>query len=250
MRDAAIDEMARLEDTHWWFVGKRILVESALASVPSGRALDVGCGTGGVLATLRSRWQVFGTDVSRMALAHAQRRGLVGLAGATAERLPFRRGSFALVSALDVVEHADDDRAVLAEMRAVLADDGALLVSVPAFPALWSAHDEALGHRRRYTPRTLREAIEGAGFSVVRMTYTNAVIFPLAAAVRLLGRFRRPHGSSGVDMFPLPRPLNRLMIGVYRLEARVMRHVRLPVGVSLLCLARPRPAASARDDRP
>jgi SAM-dependent methyltransferase len=152
------------------------------------------------------------------------------------------------VSALDVIEHADDDRAVLAEIRGVLADDGTLLVSVPAFPALWSAHDEALGHRRRYTPRALRDAVEGAGFSVVRMTYTNAAIFPAAAAVRLLGRLRRPRATSRVDMFPLPRPLNGFMIGLYRLEARLMRHVRLPVGVSLLCVARPRPAVSpARD---
>ena len=79
MRDVAIDEMAHLEDTHWWFVGKRILVESALASVPGGRALDVGCGTGGVLASLGSRWRMFGTDVSRVALAHSHRRGLDAL---------------------------------------------------------------------------------------------------------------------------------------------------------------------------
>jgi len=248
MRDVAIDEMAHLEDTHWWFVGKRILVESALASVPGGRALDVGCGTGGVLASLGSRWRMFGTDVSRVALAHSHRRGLDALVTAAAERLPFRRGCFALVSALDVIEHADDDRVLLAEMRAVLADDGTLLVSVPAFPGLWSAHDEALGHRRRYTPRALREAIEGAGFSVVRMTYTNTAIFPAAAAMRLFGRFRRPRAASGVDMFPLPRPLNRLMIGLYRVEARIIRHVRLPLGVSLLCMARPRPAASSAGD--
>jgi SAM-dependent methyltransferase len=240
MRDTAIDDMARLEETHWWFVGKRILVESALASVPSGRALDVGCGTGGVLASLRSRWRTVGTDVSRAALAHSRRRGLDALVDAAAERLPFRRGCFALVSALDVIEHADDDRAVLAEMRAVLADDGTLLISVPAFPALWSTHDEALGHRRRYTPRALRDAVEDAGFSVVRMTYTNVAIFPAAAAVRLLGRLRRSRAVSDVDMFPLPGPLNRLMIALYRLEARVMRWVRLPFGVSLLCLARPR----------
>ena len=246
MRDVAIDEMARLEDTHWWFVGKRILVESALESVPGGRALDVGCGTGGVLASLRARWRIVGTDLSRAALTHSRRRGLDALVSAAAERLPFRRGSFMLVSALDVIEHADDDRAVLAEMRGVLADGGTLLVSVPAFPALWSAHDVALGHRRRYTPRALRAAIEDAGFSVVRMTYTNTAIFPAAAAVRLLGRVRR-RSASAVDRFSLPRPLNRLMIGLYRLEARVMRHVRLPVGVSLLCVARPR-LASARGD--
>jgi hypothetical protein len=125
----------------------------------------------------------------------------------------------------------------------VLADGGTLLISVPALPALWSAHDEALGHRRRYTPRALRQAIEDAGFSVERMTYTNAAIFPAAAAVRLLGRRRRPPVASGVDMFPLPQPLNRLMIALYRLEARLLRHVRLPVGVSLLCVARPRPSA-------
>src|SRR5262245_15909915 len=244
MRDAAIDQMARLEDTHWWFVGKRILVETVLASVTPGRVLDVGCGTGGLLAALREPWRPCGTDVSRAALAHSRRRGLDALVNAAAERLPFRPHSFALVSALDVIEHAEDDRAVLAEMRAVLADGGALVVSVPALPALWSAHDEVLGHRRRYTRRTLQRALEDAGFAVVHMTYTNAAILPIAALVRSVGRWRHTRPASGVPMYSLPRPLNALMIGVYRLEAALARHLRLPLGVSLLCLARPRPASS------
>jgi ubiquinone/menaquinone biosynthesis C-methylase UbiE len=245
MRDAAIEQMARLEDTHWWFVGKRMLVDTVLASVAGGRVLDVGCGTGGLLAALRERWQPCGTDVSRSALEHSRRRGLDALVNAAAERLPFRPRSFALVSALDVLEHADDDRAVLAEIRAVLVDGGALVVSVPALPALWSTHDESLGHRRRYTRHTLQRALEDAGFSVEHMTYTNTAILPVAALVRGVGRWRRRRAAERIAMYALPRPLNALMIGVYRLEAAVARHLRLPLGVSLLCLARPRPASSA-----
>ncbi|HWP65717.1 MAG TPA: class I SAM-dependent methyltransferase [Candidatus Limnocylindria bacterium] len=251
MRDAEIDEMARLEDTHWWFVGKRILVASALGSVAGGRALDVGCGTGRLVTELGRRWRCYGTDVSRTALAHSLRRGCDGLVNAAAERLPFRAGSFVLVTALDVIEHADDDRAVLAEICRVLVRDGTLVVSVPAVPALWSAHDVALGHRRRYTRRTLRAALESAGFIVVSMSYTNTAIFPIAAAVRLLSRLRPPAPGSESDMFPVPAPLNRFLIALYRIEAMLIRHVSLPIGVSLLAVAKrsdaPRTAGPGSD---
>jgi SAM-dependent methyltransferase len=235
----SIDEMARLEDTHWWFVGKRLLVEPLLRAAGAGRALDVGCGTGGVLALLAQARSAVGADASADCLTHCRRRGLAPLVRATADHLPFRRASFALVTALDVIEHADDDVAVLREIRAALAPGGVLVVGVPAYPALWSDHDEVLGHRRRYTAPTLRAALTAAQFDVLRLTYTNAFVLPAAAVWRLGGRRVLNAGGGRTDFYVPPAKLNRLLIGLYRIEAWLTSRTRLPFGLSLLCLAQP-----------
>jgi SAM-dependent methyltransferase len=240
-----IDEMYALESHHWWFVGKRLLVDSLLASValaPSHRVLDVGCGTGGTLAHLRDRAAnagvMVGVDRSEVALAHCRQRGLSDLARADGGQLPFAPASFDLILMLDVLEHHADERGFLENVRLLLRPGGALLVSVPAFQFLWSEHDEALHHVRRYTAGRLRRVLELARFSVRRLTYTNLLAFPPALLVRgVLKRFG--FGREGGTDFTPPNPLlNRLLIAGYRLEASSLRWVpRLPVGLSVAAVA-------------
>jgi SAM-dependent methyltransferase len=245
MDPGTIEEMYALESHHWWFVGKRLLVDSLLEDVlrsPGLRILDVGCGTGGVLAHLRDRahavGQAVGIDQSRLALARCRQRGLFHLVCAEGGALPFAPASFDVILLLDVLEHSADERALLAGVRALLRPGGTLLVSVPAFQFLWSVHDEVLHHVRRYTARRLRRALADGGFTIRRVTYTNTLAFPPALIVRgLLPRLGLARGS-GTDFRTPASWANRALVAAYQLEAKVLRYVpRLPMGVSVAALA-------------
>jgi SAM-dependent methyltransferase len=240
MDAAEIDEMAALESHHWWFVGKRLIVRALLGPVlarPGQRVLDVGCGTGGVLASLADRAAVVGVDRSELALAHCRARGLLNVAVADGDRLPFAPASFDVVLLLDVLEHFADEQALLAQVRRLLRPGGTLLVSVPAYQFLWSEHDEVLHHVRRYTARRLRRALEAAHLRIGRLTYTNVVAFPPAAVVRgvlpRLGIRRAP----GTD-FRLHAPwVNRALVAAYRLEAAALPRLALPLGLSVAAVS-------------
>jgi SAM-dependent methyltransferase len=242
MDPAAIDEMSALEDHHWWFVGKRLITRALLAGVlgdSAARLLDVGCGTGGVAASLADAARVVAVDRSVLALGHARRRGVRALAASDGDRLPFASGAFDVIIMLDVLEHFADERALLTEVRRCLRPSGALVVSVPAFQFLWSGHDEILHHVRRYTARRLRRALVAGGFRVERLTYTNVVPLPPALVVRgflpRLGLGRR----DGTDFRRHSALVNGVLVAAYRAEAALLRRVRLPLGLSVAAVARP-----------
>jgi SAM-dependent methyltransferase len=244
MNQAEFELMERLEDGHFWFVGKRLLLRALLRErEPRGRLLDLGCGLGGVLADFEAELRWFGTDRSPFALRLSRRRTGAGLARADLLAPPFRAGSFDTVVALDVIEHLPDDVAFLRRAGELLAPGARLVVATPAFPALWSQHDVAFQHYRRYTATTLRDAVVAAGLRPERVTYLHAAIFPVALAWRLasrrlgLGRF-----APKTDFWPLPAWLNRLVASVYPLEAWWLRRHDLPFGVSVACIARRDPA--------
>jgi SAM-dependent methyltransferase len=244
MDDRTIDEMSSFEDRHWWFVGKRLLVAALLGNRldrPGQRILDVGCGTGGVLASLASRAETVGVDRSVQALRHSRGRGVASVACADMDRLPFGPGRFDLVLMLDVLEHFDDDVAVLNGVRPLLRPGGALLVSVPAFQALFSEHDEVLQHKRRYSMPMLRRALDAGGFAIRRLTYTNVLTLPPAALVRgLLPRLGIRRGG-GTDFREHAPWVNRLLVGIYQLEAAALRVLPgLPPGLSIAAIAEPR----------
>lgn len=240
MNDADFRLMDSIEEDHWWFVGKRLILRAVLdARTDGARILDLGCGTGGVLRDRGERDRCFGVDRSRLALRMCARRGLDALACGDLDRIPLKQGSFGTVLTLDVIEHLDDDVAFLRAAAELCTPDGRLVISVPAFQLLWSKHDEAFEHRRRYSARTLRAAVERAGLVVERMTYTNMLVFPVAAVWRILS-YRLGLGKYAPenDFWPVPGWLNALLTLQYRFEAWLLRRVDLPVGVSVLCVAR------------
>lgn len=239
MNDAEFQLYEGFEDDQWWFVGKRLLVRALLgAADPSGRVLDLGCGMGGVLRELGRAATCFGTDRSAYALRVCRDKGAARLARADLTAPPFRAGAFDTVLALDVIEHLDDDVAFLREAGALLAPGARLVIVVPAFPLLWSQHDETFQHRRRYTTHTLEAAVRAAGLSPQRITYLHALIFPVALVWRVasrtlgLGRVAPKH-----DFWPIPRWLNRLLARAYAIEARWVARFDLPFGVSAACVA-------------
>ena len=235
-----------LEGRHWWFLGRRKLFLGLLeqAIPPVERPVDVldfGCGTGAFLEHLErfGRVQAVDGDASAVAFCHARGRSEVRLAP-PGEPLPFPDGAFDLVTTLDVIEHIDDDVAALAELRRVLRPGGRLLVAVPAFMFLWGKQDEVSHHRRRYTARSLRQALEAAGFAVDRTSYFNTLLFPPIAAVRVGRRLLRRPGSAQSDFELGPPALNQALGAVFGAEATMVVRHGLPFGVSVLALARPR----------
>ncbi len=238
--------MYRLEDTHWWFVARRNLVLMALERLlrrterRSGsplRLLDVGCGTGGTLERLRPLGRVVGLDLEPLALAFCRERGQRELVCGSATALPFADGAFDVVLALDVLEHIPDHEAAAREIARVLAPGGYALVTVPAYRSLWSRHDLALMHQRRYRAGEVRRLLGGAGLRPGRLTYTVSAFLPVVWAVRTAQRLR-PRGTVRADAMPTAPLLNRLLGAWMDFESRVALRARLPFGVTVFAVAR------------
>ena len=241
MEDWRYREQFELEDRHWWFRARRRVISSLLSRAalpPSPRILDAGCGTGRNLLEFGSLGQATGVDVSPQAVEFCRGRGVEDVRQAAVEELPFDALSFDLLLATDVIEHVDDDVAVLRELRRVAADDARLILTVPAYQWLWSSHDESVHHRRRYTAGRLRERVLATGWAPTVETYFFSTVLPPVALLRTV---RTRTGRSGKSDLALPRPtVNRLLELTVRGEARLIeRGLRLPAGVSvgMVCVA-------------
>ena len=232
----------QLEETHWWYVGRRRIIASFVKKICASitdhrpRILDVGCGTGANLKMLSEFGDAEGVDVSPDAVEFCRERGLPNVRLGAAEELPYESGSFDVVTALDVVEHLDDDVGGLREMRRVLRPKGHALIFVPTFMWLWGVQDVVSNHRRRYTLPELRRAMEQAGFEVERTTYANITFLPPVFVVRTIMRL------TGMTIDSEARinisPLNPFFARVFGAEAAFLRFVNFPIGVSGLCIAR------------
>ena len=231
--------MFRVEDHHWWFVGSRRILLEMTRHVWSREGgvdvLDVGCGTGATLAQLPANCRGVGVEMERLGAQSCVARGLPGIVRARGEALPFADASFDLVFALDVLEHISDDRAAAAELMRVLRPGGTLLATVPAHPLLWSRHDVALHHERRYQREEFRTLLKGAGLRLTRLSYYNAALFLPIAFVRLAQRMlpSKEHEAKSDVSLP-PAWLNAVLTRVFAWERRILRHMGLPMGVSLI----------------
>lgn len=226
---------------HWWFRGRRAALVSVLRTVLPRRRLklvEIGCGSGSLLPAAAEFGDVLGVDASEGFLAAARQRGFTVLAGALPDQLPLPAGVFDGVFLFDVLEHLEDDRAALSAAGRILKPGGVLVCTVPAYQWLWSAHDEALGHRRRYTVGGLMQIARDVGLQPLRMTYFNTLLALPIVGIRLLKRWR---GRAGHDLRRPSAPLNALLAWVFSLEAGLLRCANLPFGVSVLLIAR-RPA--------
>ena len=231
-----------MEDFYWWFVGRRRILKRLLGKSPIGHrslpVLDVGCGSGRLLLDLQRGAFAVGLDLSGEALSLARGRGCRWLVRGDAQRLPIKTGSVGLITALDLLEHLDDDEGALREMHRALAPGGRLFLTVPALKFLWSEHDEALQHRRRYSMAELREKVERAGFEIERLTYAIFFLFLPTLLFRLVqraaGRGKRPRTA----LIIFPWPINAIFTATLYIEAQLLKRLRLPMGVSLICIAR------------
>jgi|HubBroStandDraft_6_1064221.scaffolds.fasta_scaffold55620_2 SAM-dependent methyltransferase len=237
---------AEEDGTHWWFIGRRAVILAEMGRrLPAGgnRLAEVGCGSGGMLEALAPLGRAVGVETDAALREHARARGLDVRPGALPDDIPLETGSIDAACLFDVLEHVTDEAGALRACRRLLAPGGRLFVTVPAYAWLWSRHDEILGHHRRYTARSLRRAVEGAGFAVERLTYFNTLLAPPIMAARL---YRALRGRSDHDL-DRPSPLaNRLLAACFASEARLLRWVSLPFGISILLVGRPAASAPPR----
>ena len=246
-RDAAYrrDDLEAAESWHFWFQARRGLVLWAIGRFGSraGSLLDVGCGTGFVLEGIHARYpalRLAGSDADGGTLERVMRRVPDALVfqGLAAD-LPFR-DQFDVVTALDVIEHIDDDRGALVSMRQTLKPRGLLVLTVPQHPALWSEVDEFSRHRRRYTRKELIEKVRTAGYVVERCTSCFSITLPMLLIAR---RRPKPGPFDPVAELRIPRWLNRCLGALVALESSVIKAgLSLPAGGSLLLIARRAPA--------
>lgn len=243
--------MRRVEESHWWFAGRRQIIKSFLERVCRDlkaareehgghgsdlNILDVGCGTGANLEMLSQFGEAEGVDVSAEALSFCEARGLMTVKQGAAEALPYEDNSFDLVTGLDVVEHLDDDVAGLREMRRVLRRDGRALLFVPAFMFLWGVQDDVSNHRRRYTLKGLKRVVREAGFEIERATYVNISFFAPILLGRLFMRATRlrPGSENNIAVGFLNGVLGKLLGA----ERAPLRYLNFPFGVSIICVGR------------
>ena len=238
--------MFAVEDRHWWYVGVRREVEHWLDGLRPREGerlavLDAGCGTGGLLANLRSSAWRAGVEISAEGLRRARTRGGSALVQGSVAALPFADGSFDAVVSIDVLCHSGVVESQAAEEAArVLRPGGLFLVQVPAFDFLRGEHDAAVWTKRRYRRAEVAALLSAAGLVLRRSAYRNALLFPLAALSRL-GRRRKAREHARSDVRPVPRPLNALLSAVLAVERRL--RVRFPFGLSVFCVAAKPPAA-------
>jgi SAM-dependent methyltransferase len=244
-----LNAMITTDDRHWWYRGRRRVLRATLDGLELAspcRILDAGCGSGRTLDELADYGDACGVDLSPAAVDAARMRGHAAQVGSVTD-LPFDDASFDLVTCLDVIEHTRDDRRTLGELRRVTRPGGTLLVTVPAHPTLWSAHDEVNRHYRRYTRSSLVDAAVDTDWDVAACTYFNAALLAPAAVVRVARR-RAPSGRSELSL--TPPALDRVLEWPSRAEAALLRSgARVPFGLSLLAVLRAAGAGAAAGAR-
>lgn len=244
MQASEFEAMSAVEDRHWWFRGKRAIVTSLLQKAGvRGKVLDAGCGTGSNLPALEAFGEAVGIDKDPVAIEFARKRfhGKVVTGALTA--LPFSDNEFDGIITTDVMEHVPDDRAALRELARVLKPGGTLLLTVPAHPSMWTGHDVALGHVRRYTETGFRDLLAAAPeLEAETVSYMNCAAFPLAAAQRWLRSRREKKSGSPVvvsDTAEVPPALvNETAARIFAAERHLLDRFQLPFGVSIIAVLR------------
>jgi len=238
MKTIAYDLMAELEDSHWWYCARRLIVSDVIKRwvPPESDLIDYGAGTGGTAYSLKELgYNVVAADISEAALEACRLRGLVNV---NLRKETLKGSSADCVFAGDVLEHVEDDVALLFSLRQALRPGGLLVVTVPAYKFLWSGEDYVSEHVRRYTRKSLLQRLNLAGFRAVWCSYFNTLLFPVIASVRITKRLLFPRQMYESDVVPLPAWQNELLSRLFASERHLLRWIRFPVGASVLAVAR------------
>lgn len=242
--DDLLELTSRAEASHFWFRGFRKFIAPVLDDVAGGRAglrlIDCGCGNGTNLRLLQAHGQAFGFDLTTTALVRARTDGSMVWRGDIA-KIPLASGSVDVATSFDVLQCVDADLAAVTEMARILRPGGAVVATVAALEGLRGDHSEVWRERRRYTAASVRQLVETAGLRAERISYLFATLLPLMAAARLVQRMTRPfrRGPSAETDIAVPSaPVNLVLTALVSVEAALGRHLPMPIGSSLLIVAR------------
>lgn len=231
-----------VQKKHWWFVAKKKIVLDFISRFVLFRSdeneiLDIGCGSGLMLTALEQIGKTSGMDMSDDAIGFSRQifQGVVKK-GFLPNNIPYTQETFSLITALDVIEHVEDDLASLRAIRELLISGGKAVITVPACMFLWSEHDVLNEHKRRYTREELRAKLLKAGFTIEKISYFNFFLFPLILLVRLINKLMRRNGTGDVDLPPVL--INFFFEKIFGLEKYVLRFLDLPIGVSVIAVVR------------
>lgn len=239
MKKRAYVELAKLEKSFWWHVGRMNIIDKQLRSLSKNKddlaILNIGAGTGGTIPTLEKHGKVTNVDTSEEAIAFLKKSGYT-VKKIDGKKLPFKDHSFDIITALDVLEHVEDEEKTLKEWTRVLKPDGHLVLTVPAYQWLWSEHDEVNMHYRRYTRKRLLTAIHQNGLlKSVKTSYMIFFSLPLIIGFRLIEKMRpKQKVKQSTNFVSLPEPINNLFINLLRLEGIIQTVISLPAGTSLI----------------
>lgn len=233
-------QMTILEEKHWWFLGRRTILDKIIRGLhlpQQAQILDSGCGTGGNLVMLRQHGQVFAMEPNEEARAMANSKNVALVrAGRLPEEIPFDSDRFDLITLLDVLEHLEDNVGTLKALSEFLTPSGSVLITVPANQFLWSQHDVVNQHKRRYSLPELRKRVGKAGLNVLFSSYFNMFLLPIIAGVRIYGRLSNRQGD-GSDLKLPPAILNSFLNILFSSERFLIGRWALPFGVSAVVIA-------------
>jgi 2-polyprenyl-3-methyl-5-hydroxy-6-metoxy-1,4-benzoquinol methylase len=230
-----------IQKKHWWFVTKKQIVLDLIkrytVSGSNKKVLDIGCGSGLMLSSLEEVGQTFGMDMSDDAINFSREifKGEVKK-GSLPLQVPFEENFFNVITALDVIEHIDEDVDALKALRSRLTAEGKAIITVPAYMFLWSEFDVMNEHKRRYTLTELKAKLIEAGFTIEKISYFNTLLFPAVYVVRMLNNLLHRDGASDVDM--PSRPVNSILQKIFNIEKYLLRFLNLPFGVSILAVVK------------
>lgn len=233
-------ELEKREKDDWWFVGRRKIIltflKKYLRKKHDLRIIDIGCGAGGIVDLLGRYGTVTGVDKDKHIVNYNKKNGRKVTCG-NLDKLNFSDNSFDLVTLLEVLEHVDDDMNGLKEVNRILKPKGIFFISVPAFPFLWSSHDYASHHKRRYTKSDLLKKLTESGFRVLNITYFDSFLFPVILIYRFWTNMRgkEPYKSNFIDY---PWVVNGFLKLIFCSEAFFLKYFNFPLGVSLLVIAK------------
>jgi SAM-dependent methyltransferase len=238
MDRSVFDNMAKLDEKHWWYVARRDildrLIRRRIALPADARILEIGCGTGHNIPMLRQFGEVDAIEIDAEARAIAsQRLGKPVMTSPLPALEGVEDGAYDLVALLDVLEHIEEDKAALIGIARKLKPGGRILLTVPAHPWMWSAHDVVNHHHRRYTRRTLKAVVAAAGLKLDMLRWFNSLLFPVAAGARVVGKVAGRKG--GDDSLP-PGPLNFMFGKIFALERHAIGRLPMTPGVSLAAI--------------
>lgn len=248
MEQQVYQEFNQLEGQHWWFRGRRKylrrLISNFLGVASQSRLLcEIGSGTGGNLPMLAEYGVVDSVEMDDAARRIIEQKNVPGVRSVQGGALPDEitlDGVYDAVFSLDVIEHVEDDLAALMRLRELLSEDGFLFTTVPAYQWLWSAHDEANHHKRRYTKMAYSRLLQRAGFEIRYASYFNSLLFPLAVVDRLASKARPAHEKNKNASLGMPTGwLNALLYGIFGFESKWAGKFRFPFGLSIAIVAVP-----------
>jgi ubiquinone/menaquinone biosynthesis C-methylase UbiE len=245
MNEDLLSTFFEVETKHWWWVARKKIVVNLLQKYVKNKnnlILDAGCGTGAGMLYLQEFGKVYGVDLSQKAVNYCKKRGITRVKLGDVSNLPYKDNFFDIICLMDVIEHVSNDKLVIREMHRVLKKGGLLLMTLPALPFIYSKHDKAQGHFKRYSKNDLAKIFKGSGFKEKKMSYFNIFLSPLIIAIRLLSKAGGPlekladfDSKVNYDIFKR-RVTNFVLCQIFSIESKLLVNMDLPFGISLLSI--------------